>query len=196
MPLDLDMIVETGAPDAPFGKDIALRWQRTQCTRRSNRRLFSSVSMSPLGALTSANAMAQPAQKPALDNAHRRLDLRLVARPPWSGRQHRTVVVISHPGIAAVDLEIVEAGLDHGDLGIVGNEQRRCAAEHVERVERQLNHAAAHDRGMTCRARKRSGFDGFAGGLAARYLGVATLGWQRSARGRPSPAGSGRNSMT
>lgn len=34
-----------------------------------------------------------------------------------------------HVGIAAVDLRIVEAGLDHGDLGVV---RRRHAADRLE----------------------------------------------------------------
>ena len=79
--------------------------------------------------------MAKAAQKPALDNAHRRLDLRLVARPARSGRQHRTAVMGRHPGIGAVNLRIVTAGLDHRDLRIIRNQQRRCAAEGLERVD-------------------------------------------------------------
>lgn len=39
-----------------------------------------------------------------------------------------------HRGVAAVDLRIVTAGLDHRDLRIVGNEQRRRAAECLQRV--------------------------------------------------------------
>lgn len=37
-----------------------------------------------------------------------------------------------HVGIAAVDLRIVEAGLDHGDLGVVRHQQRRHAADRFE----------------------------------------------------------------
>jgi len=37
-----------------------------------------------------------------------------------------------HIGVAAVDLRIVEAGLDHRDLGVVRHQQRRHAADRLE----------------------------------------------------------------
>jgi hypothetical protein len=38
-------------------------------------------------------AMAQPAQKPALDDQHGGLDLRFVARPPRAGRRAGRIAV-------------------------------------------------------------------------------------------------------
>ena len=64
--------------------------------------------------------MAQPAQEPALDDQHGRLNFRLVARPPRPGRQDRRVVMRRHIGIGAIDLRLIEAGLDHGDFVLSG----------------------------------------------------------------------------
>lgn len=40
-----------------------------------------------------------------------------------------------HLSVAAIDLRIVEARLDHGGLGIVGYDQRRHAADRLERAD-------------------------------------------------------------
>ena len=73
--------------------------------------------------------VAQPAQQPALDDAHGGFDLGLVARLAGPGRQHGGVVVGGHLAVGAVDLRIVEAGLDHRDLGVVRHQQPGRAAE-------------------------------------------------------------------
>ena len=77
-------------------------------------------------------AMAQPAEQPALDDQHAGLDLGLVARPARPGRQDGGVVMRRHLGIGAVDLRLVEAGLDDGDLGVVRHQQLRHAADRLE----------------------------------------------------------------
>ena len=65
------------------------------------------------------DAVAQPPEQPALDHQHRLLDLRLVARPSRPGRQNGGAVMRRQVGVTAVDLRIVQAGLDHRDLGVV-----------------------------------------------------------------------------
>src|SRR3954464_12203357 len=52
--------------------------------------------------------MTQPAQKPAFDDQHGRLDLRLIARAPRAGWQHRRVVMRRHLGVGAVDLWLAQ----------------------------------------------------------------------------------------
>jgi hypothetical protein len=59
--------------------------------------------------------VAQSAQQPALDDQYAGFDLGLVPRPAWSRRQDGHVVMGGHLAIAAIDLEIVETRLDHGD---------------------------------------------------------------------------------
>ena len=76
--------------------------------------------------------IAQSRQYPALDDENRGLDLRLVARSMGSGRQHGGAVMRRHFGIGSVDLRLVQAGLDDGDLGVVGHEQARHAADRRE----------------------------------------------------------------
>ena len=90
MAVNLDMIIEAGAPDAPFGIEVALCRQRTQS------RSIDLLEQLPPGAADAAqhpalveigeqfddhgidlgqavkDTMAKAAQKPALDNAHRR----------------------------------------------------------------------------------------------------------------------------
>src|ERR1700746_4169119 len=76
--------------------------------------------------------MAQPSEQPALDHENRLLDLRLVAWPSWPGRQNGGAVMRRHVSVAAIDLRIVEAGLDHRDLGVVRYQQRRHAVDRLE----------------------------------------------------------------
>jgi len=64
--------------------------------------------------------MAQPPEQPALDHEDRLLDLRLVPWPSWPGRQNGGAVMRRHIGVAAVDLRIVAAGLDHRTLVLSG----------------------------------------------------------------------------
>lgn len=151
MALDLDMIVKPGAPPPPFGEHIGLQRQRLQ--GRSVDRLEQLTAGLADAAHDPAiveideqladrgiefgkavkDPVAQPPEQPAFDDQHAGFDLGLVARASRPRRQHRAVIMRCHLGIAAVDLGIVEAGLDHRDLGIVGHEQRRRAAERLER---------------------------------------------------------------
>src|ERR1700688_4306469 len=72
----------------------------------------------------------RPAEPPALNHEDRLLDLRLV---PWPSRPgNGGAVMRRHVGVAAVDLRIVEAGLDHCDLGVVGDQKRRHATDRLE----------------------------------------------------------------
>lgn len=128
MAVDLDMIIEPRTADAPFGIGIAC------CRKRPQRRTIDLLEQLPPRAPDTAqnptiveigqqfgnrgvhlgqaieDAMAQTAEKPALDDPHGRLDFRLVARAARPCREHRAVVVGRHPGIAAVDLRIIAAG--------------------------------------------------------------------------------------
>ena len=67
--------------------------------------------------------IAQPTDEPAFDDQHASFDLGFVTRPAWPGRQHSGAVVRRHLGIGSVDLRLVQAGLDDGDLGVVGNNE-------------------------------------------------------------------------
>jgi hypothetical protein len=49
----------------------------------------------------------------------------------WSGIMELTAMR-RHLGVAAVDLRLVEAGLDHRDLGVVGHQQLRHPADRLE----------------------------------------------------------------
>ena len=77
-------------------------------------------------------SMAQPPEKPSLDDEHGLLDLCFVPRPPRPRRQNGGVVMRRHFGVGPIDLRIVEAGLDDGGLGIVRHEQMRNAADRLE----------------------------------------------------------------
>lgn len=80
-------------------------------------------------------AVAQASDQPALDHQYRLLDLGLVPRAAWPRRQDRRVVMRCLLGVAAVDLRIVEARLDDSRLGIVRHDQRRHAADRLERAD-------------------------------------------------------------
>ena len=141
MAVDVDVIVEPDAADAPFGEDVGLDRQGLQ--RRpiefleqlaagdaepADRPLLVEADQQladrlvELGQAVEA-PVAQPPQQPALDDQHAGLDLGLVARLARPGRQDGGVVMRRHLGIGAVDLRLVEAGLDHRDLGVVGHDQ-------------------------------------------------------------------------
>src|SRR5262249_32947669 len=69
------------------------------------------------------HTIAQTTEEPALDDQHAGFDLRLVARAPWSCRQHGSAVMGCHLGISPVDLRLVETRLDDSDLGVVWNDE-------------------------------------------------------------------------
>jgi len=76
--------------------------------------------------------LAEPAKKPAFDNADASLDLRLVPGLPRPGRQYRHPVMAGHAGVAAVDHGVEVAGPDHRDLGIIGHQKLRSATKEGE----------------------------------------------------------------
>jgi hypothetical protein len=76
--------------------------------------------------------VAQAAEQPPLDNQHRDLDLRLVARPARPCRQDRGIVMGRHLGLGPIDLRLVEAGFDDGNLGVVRHQQVGHLAERCE----------------------------------------------------------------
>src|SRR6185437_15903666 len=76
--------------------------------------------------------MAQPPEKPSLDNEHGLLDLRLVARASRPRWQDGSTVMRRHLGIGAVDLGVVKTGLDDGGLGIIRYQQMRNTADRLQ----------------------------------------------------------------
>ena len=77
-------------------------------------------------------SMAQPPEKPSLNDEHRLLDFCFIPRPPRPRWQNGGVVMRRHLGVGSIDLRIVETGLDDGRLGIVRHEQMRNAADRLE----------------------------------------------------------------
>ena len=76
--------------------------------------------------------MAQPPEKPSLDDEHGLLDFCFIprtSRPRW---QNGGVVMRRHLGVGSIDLRIVETSLDNSGLGIVRHEQMWNAADHLE----------------------------------------------------------------
>ena len=148
-----DMIVETHLAQAPLSKDVSFLRQGRQSWRVD---LFEQLAPGASDVAHEAlvielvqqladgrvdfgqtvePSVAKFAQQPALDDAHGGLDLRLVPRPARPRRQQSRSVVSGHVAIGAVDLRIVETGLDHRHLGVVGNQQPGGAAEVDERLD-------------------------------------------------------------
>src|SRR5450755_1528527 len=76
--------------------------------------------------------MAQPPEKPSLNDEHRLLDFCFIprtSRPRW---QNGSVIMRRHLGVGSIDLRVVETSLDNSGLGIVRHQQMRNAAEHLE----------------------------------------------------------------
>jgi hypothetical protein len=78
--------------------------------------------------------ITQTADEPALDDQHAGFHLGLVARPAWPGREHGGAVVRRHLGIGSIDLRLVQARLDDGNLGVVGDDEARHAADGGKRA--------------------------------------------------------------
>ena len=141
MALDLDVVIDADPAHAPFGKHIGLDRQGLELrpvelfeelpagdAEPADRALL----VEPLQQLADRRiqlgqaveaAMAQAAEQPPLDDQHATFDLSLVARPARPGRQDRGAVMRRHLGVGSVDLRLVQAGLDDGDLGVVRHEQ-------------------------------------------------------------------------
>src|SRR5882762_8229067 len=85
--------------------------------------------------------MAQPPEKPSLDDEHGLLDFCFIprtSRPRW---QNSGVVMRRHLGVGSIDLRIVETSLDNSGLGIVRHEQMRNATDHLEGADIQSGSA-------------------------------------------------------
>src|SRR3954463_1183428 len=126
VPLVLDVLIEPDPAQPPFGKGIGLAGQRLQMrpiefleqraagdAEAPDRPLLVELAQQladcrvQFGQAVKA-PMTQPAQKPAFDDQHGRLDLRLIARAPRAGWQHRRVVMRRHLGVGAVDLWLLQ----------------------------------------------------------------------------------------
>ncbi len=79
--------------------------------------------------------VAQPRQDPALHHLHADLDLCLVTRFVWTGRDDCGAVVRRHVGVGAVDRRLVEAGLGDPGPQVVADDLPRHAAEGGQRVD-------------------------------------------------------------
>ncbi|RXH38650.1 hypothetical protein XH99_00795 [Bradyrhizobium nanningense] len=75
------------------------------------------------------DAMAEATEEPALDDEDGLLDVARLARPR---RQDGSAVMRRHLRIGTIDLRVVQARLDDRDLGVVGHQQRRDAADRRE----------------------------------------------------------------
>src|SRR5205823_1173915 len=146
MPLDIDMVIDADTAHAPFGEHIRLGRQRLerrpvelfeQLPARDAEPADRSLLVEPLEQIADLRiqlgeavepAIAQTTDQPAFDDQHAGFDFWLIAWPAWPGRQHGGAVVRCHLGIGSVDLRLVQAGLDDGDFGVVGNDETRHSA--------------------------------------------------------------------
>src|SRR6202051_1126400 len=150
MSSDLDVIVDTDAARPPFGELV--RFGRKGLQRRAidlfeqlparyaeppDRALFVEM-RHQIGDrrvdLRQAvkSSMAQPPEKPSLNDEHRLLDFCFIprtSRPRW---QNGGVVMRRHLGVGSIDLRIVETSLDNSGFGIVRHEQMWNDADHLE----------------------------------------------------------------
>src|SRR5450756_237330 len=67
----------------------------------------------------------QPRQDPPLYHLHGHFHLSLVPRPPHPCRYHSHTVVSRHLLVGGIDVGLVEAGLGHAALQVVGNDHLR-----------------------------------------------------------------------
>lgn len=136
---ELDGIIGGDAGQSPFGELVILRRQAGQG------RLFHGLEqMTTADAEAAHDMVVDPVERPGdrcigigqreeglppqssedagLGEPNPVLDLRLVLRAPWPGRQHADTVMGSHHAVAAVDLRIVEGGTVDAGLQIVGHD--------------------------------------------------------------------------
>jgi hypothetical protein len=83
--------------------------------------------------------MAQPPEKPSLDDEHRLLDFGFVSRTPRPRRQNGGVVMRRHVGIGAIDQRVIETGLDDRGLGVVRHQKVRRATDRPEGLHMGIN---------------------------------------------------------
>ena len=150
MAVDVDVVVERDAALAPFGVDVRLDRQGGE--RRAvqlleqlaaadaempHRPAIELVEQHPdrrveLGEREEP-MVAQAGQDPALDDLDGDLDLGLVARPARPGRQDRRAVVRGEVLVGPVQPGLVPVGPGHPDLGVVGHDLARHAADEGQR---------------------------------------------------------------
>jgi len=140
---DLNMIIGANAAHPPFSAYIGYNRQRQQfrpvelfrqLPARQPQPADRPFLVQPLEKTTDRGidfgkavkgVMAQTPEQPALDEQYRLLNFCLIPRASWPGWKAGCAVMGRHIGVSAVDLWIIEAGLDHRDLGVIGNQQMR-----------------------------------------------------------------------
>ncbi len=145
-----DMIIETGAAHPPLGINIRLRRQRPELgpvklfeelpagdAEPAQRAALVDVGEHLLNGLvqlrqTVKDAVTQPAQEIALDDQNAGLDFGFVAGLARPCRENAGIVMAGELAIGPVDLGIVEASLDDGDLGVVRDEELWHAADRLK----------------------------------------------------------------
>ncbi len=148
-PLDLDVVVDPDASQAPLGILVVLLGQRPH--RGALDRIEQLPAAHPEAAHLAAvhplqsrgdrrvalsqgeeRDVAQPAQDVRLREPHAGLHGRLVAGPARPRRQDAHVVVRRHHRVAAVHLGVVERRLVDAALEVVGHQQARRGSEEPE----------------------------------------------------------------
>ncbi len=151
MAVDLDVIVGGDAATLPARKDVGLVRQFSQLETIDLGEQFG-----PAGAETAhlagvefddqhANGgiefrqgeealIAQAGQDPALRDLHGDLNLGLVLRASWSGRQDRGAVMAGHLGVGSVETWIVAIGVGHGGLEIIADHELRPPPRNLNRL--------------------------------------------------------------
>ena len=143
---DLDMVVEAGAALLPFGVLIGLGRQRlerrsVECFEQFPAGRAQMLCLPPVQVFqpfmdglvqfgeAEETAIAQAGQNPALDDLDADFHFRFVPRFARPCRHDRGVIMGRHAGIDAVDLGIVQTGLDDAGLEIGRRDLRRHPAE-------------------------------------------------------------------
>ena len=148
VPVDLDVVVDVDPDLLPLGEHVALGGQRAKCRTLKllehraprPRELAERALVEPFqqpgdgGVELGERAVTQRGQDPALHDLHGDLHLRLVARAPCPGGQHRHAVVAGQVVVGRVDVRLVAMGAAHGRAQIVWNDQFRTAPEELERA--------------------------------------------------------------
>ena len=150
MGVGFDVIIDADTARAPLAEDVRLDRQRLQ--RRAvdllqqlparhaeppDRTLFVEQLQEfadrrvDLGETVECS-MAQPPEKPSLDDEHRLLDFGFVSRTPRPRRQNGGAVMRRHVGIGAIDQRVIETGLDDRGLGVVRHQKVRRATDRPE----------------------------------------------------------------
>ena len=150
---DLDVIIDADAAHSPFREGVGFRRQGLErrlvdlLEELSSRRAETPDRPDVVEVLHQVgegrvdigqmmeSAVAESAEQPSLDHQNRLLDFRFIARATWACRQDGGVVMGRHVGIGPVDLRLVEAGLDHRDLGIVRHQEMGHAADSREGLD-------------------------------------------------------------